>query len=98
LNGEDDTLQCSSIEIKEAVHLTFSATINSIQNCTIYIVTVPTPVDAHKLPDLTALLNASKMIGSVLKKGDLVIYESTVYPGCTEEQARVVYFITKIFL
>lgn len=85
LNGEDDTLQCSSIEIKEAVHLTFSATINSIQNCTIYIVTVPTPVDAHKLPDLTALLNASKMIGSVLKKGDLVIYESTVYPGCTEE-------------
>ena len=85
LIGEDDTLQCNTNEIKQAHHLSFSADIHAIKNCTIYIVTVPTPVDIHKLPDLTALLDASKMIGSVLKKGDLVIYESTVYPGCTEE-------------
>lgn len=85
LKGEDDTLQCNTNEIKQAHHLSFSADIHAIKNCTIYIVTVPTPVDIHKLPDLTALLDASKMIGSVLKKGDLVIYESTVYPGCTEE-------------
>jgi UDP-N-acetyl-D-galactosamine dehydrogenase len=85
LKGEDDTLQCNPNEIKQAQHLSFSADINDIKNCTFYIVTVPTPVDINKLPDLTALLDASKMIGSVLKKGDLVIYESTVYPGCTEE-------------
>lgn len=85
LKGEDETLQCSSDDIKLANRLNFSANPKDIKDCSIFIVTVPTPVDANKLPDLTALLKASEMIGSVLKKGDLVIYESTVYPGCTEE-------------
>jgi len=83
--GEDETLQSTNSEIKEAIKLSFSDQLEDIKNCTVYIVTVPTPVDENKSPDLKPLLNASKMIGSILKKGDLVIYESTVYPGCTEE-------------
>ena len=83
--GEDETLQSNAEEIKEASGLRFSTDLNAIKNCTIYIVTVPTPVDENKTPHLQPLFNASKMIGSILKKGDLVIYESTVYPGCTEE-------------
>ena len=83
--GEDETLQSNAEEIKEARGLRFSTDLNAIKNCTIYIVTVPTPVDENKTPNLQPLFNASKMIGSILKKGDLVIYESTVYPGCTEE-------------
>ena len=83
--GEDETNQTTSIEIQNAKGLTFSANLLDIQDCNIYIVTVPTPVDENKLPDLSPLLKASKMIGSILKKGDIVIYESTVYPGCTEE-------------
>jgi UDP-N-acetyl-D-galactosamine dehydrogenase len=83
--GEDETLQCNATEIIEAKGLQFTSNLAAIKNCTIYIVTVPTPVDENKSPDLTPLLNASKMLGSILKKGDLVIYESTVYPGCTEE-------------
>jgi len=83
--GVDTTLQCSTEEIKAANQLIFSNTLNDIQNCTVFIVTVPTPVDALKQPDLSPLLKASEMVGTVLKKGDLVIYESTVYPGCTEE-------------
>lgn len=65
--------------------LTFSSNVSSIQDCTIYIVTVPTPLTKFKTPDLNPLLNASETVGSVLKKGDIVVYESTVYPGCTEE-------------
>ena len=83
--GEDETLQSNAEEIKKASGLRFSTDLNAIKNCTIYIVTVPTPVDENKTPNLQPLFNASKMIGSILKKGDLVIYESTVYPGCTEE-------------
>ena len=83
--GEDETLQSNAEEIKKASGLRFSTDLNAIKNCTIFIVTVPTPVDENKTPNLQPLLNASKMIGSILKKGDLVIYESTVYPGCTEE-------------
>ncbi len=83
--GEDETNQTTSVEIQNAKGLTFSANLLDIQDCNIYIVTVPTPVDENKLPDLSPLLKASKMIGSILKKGDIVIYESTVYPGCTEE-------------
>ena len=83
--GEDETNQTTSVEIQSAKGLTFSANLLDIQDCNIYIVTVPTPVDENKLPDLSPLLKASKMIGSILKKGDIVIYESTVYPGCTEE-------------
>ena len=84
-NGEDKTNQTTAAEIKNANKLIFSANINDIKNCNIYIVTVPTPVDENKLPDLSPLLKASTMLGGILKKGDIVIYESTVYPGCTEE-------------
>jgi UDP-N-acetyl-D-glucosamine/UDP-N-acetyl-D-galactosamine dehydrogenase len=84
-NGEDKTNQTTAAEIKNANTLIFSADINDIKNCNIYIVTVPTPVDENKLPDLSPLLKASAMLGGILKNGDIVIYESTVYPGCTEE-------------
>lgn len=70
---------------KESIGLAFSSNTADLANCTIYIVTVPTPINSFKSPDLTPLLSASAMIGKVLKKGDIVIYESTVYPGCTEE-------------
>jgi len=83
--GEDVTLQSNASEIKAASKLIFSDHLEDIKNCNIYIVTVPTPVDEYKKPDLQLLLKASKMVGSILKKGDVVIYESTVYPGCTEE-------------
>jgi len=82
---KDDTLQITEVEIAAATGLSFTDSVAAIANCNIYIVTVPTPVDDHKLPDLSPLLNASQMIGELLKKGDIVIYESTVYPGCTEE-------------
>ena len=65
--------------------LFFSDQIEDLKSCNLYIVTVPTPIDQFKAPDLTPLLNASEMIGKILKKGDIVVYESTVYPGCTEE-------------
>jgi UDP-N-acetyl-D-galactosamine dehydrogenase len=87
-NGKDKTLQCSSEELAQvnSLHtLQFTNDIKFIQACQIYIITVPTPVDINKNPDLRILLQASQMIGGILKKGDLVIYESTVYPGCTEE-------------
>ena len=83
--GEDETLQTTPAEINATPHLTFSSQIESIQNCEVFIVTVPTPVDENKIPDLQPLLKASAMLGGILKKGDYVIYESTVYPGCTEE-------------
>lgn len=83
--GEDLTLQCTSTEIREAISLSFSNRLEDIQHCTVFIITVPTPVDEFKQPDLNILLNATKMVARFLKKGDVVIYESTVYPGCTEE-------------
>jgi UDP-N-acetyl-D-glucosamine/UDP-N-acetyl-D-galactosamine dehydrogenase len=84
-NGRDHTLECTEADIKNAKQLQFTSSLNTIKEASIYIITVPTPVDADKRPNLKPLLDASAMIGSVLKKGDLVIYESTVYPGCTEE-------------
>jgi UDP-N-acetyl-D-galactosamine dehydrogenase len=84
-NGIDVTNECSNQEISDAVNLKFSNCIYDLKDCNIYIVTVPTPIDKFKAPDLKPLMNASKMIGTILKKGDIVIYESTVYPGCTEE-------------
>ena len=83
--GVDTTLQCSSKEISNAGKLIFTHDVTQIKDSTIFIVTVPTPVTKDKQPDLHLLRTASKMIGVVLKKGDIVIYESTVYPGCTEE-------------
>jgi UDP-N-acetyl-D-galactosamine dehydrogenase len=84
-NGLDTTLQCTSQEIANASKLIFTHDLSQIKDCYFFIVTVPTPVTTDKQPDLHLLLTASKMIGEVLKKGDIVIYESTVYPGCTEE-------------
>ena len=72
-------------ELKAARKLRFSAQTKDLKSCNVFIVTVPTPIDHYKRPDLTPLLSASKTVGRVLKKGDIVIYESTVYPGCTEE-------------
>ncbi|MFC2186720.1 Vi polysaccharide biosynthesis UDP-N-acetylglucosamine C-6 dehydrogenase TviB [Fulvivirgaceae bacterium LMO-SS25] len=83
--GFDRTLEVDGEELKEAQHLSFTSQLEDIKECQIYIVTVPTPVDDFKNPDLTPLLKASEMIGTILKQGDIVIYESTVYPGCTEE-------------
>jgi len=83
--GEDATLECSSDELKEATHLTYTTDVEELNNCNVYIVTVPTPINDHKQPDLTPLEKASKMLGDVISQGDIVIYESTVYPGCTEE-------------
>ncbi|MFK7900497.1 MAG: nucleotide sugar dehydrogenase [Cyclobacteriaceae bacterium] len=84
-NGIDHTLEVDKEELKEANQLTFTNQLADIADCTIFIVTVPTPITLSKEPDLSPLLSASTAIGSVLKKGDIVIYESTVYPGCTEE-------------
>ena len=84
-NGFDHTNEASTQQLTSAKKLTFSSSINDIKECNIYIVTVPTPIDEFKTPDLTLLKAASKMLGEILKKGDTVIYESTVYPGCTEE-------------
>lgn len=83
--GRDSTLEVSEQELGEAKNLQFSTSVEKLSNCNIFIVTVPTPIDQYNNPDLTPLLKASETIGSVLKKGDVVIYESTVYPGATEE-------------
>jgi len=83
--GRDHTLEMSSEELAAAVHARYSVDPADLAACTVYIVTVPTPIDAHEQPDLGPLRDASILIGSVLKPGDLVIYESTVYPGTTEE-------------
>ena len=83
--GVDKTLEISPDEIMEASKLCYTSNLNDIQKVEIFIVTVPTPVDSFKRPDLTPLLKASETVGKVLKKGNIVIYESTVYPGCTED-------------
>ena len=83
--GHDATLEVSQDELATADQLTVSCNPADLAVASIYIVTVPTPIDAHKRPDLTPLLTASEMLGGVLKRGDIVIYESTVYPGATEE-------------
>lgn len=84
--GRDTTLEVSNEELAAATGLTFSADTEPLRDCTVYIATVPTPIDRYKRPDLGPLLRASETIGSVLKQGDVVIYESTVYPGVTEEE------------
>lgn len=83
--GQDHTLECSPEQLKAAQHLRFSSQLDDLRDCGIFIVTVPTPVDDAHRPDLTPLVKASQTVGSVLKKGDVVIYESTVFPGATEE-------------
>lgn len=81
----DRTGEASPEEISASKSLKFSSDTNDLKACNVFIVTVPTPIDQFKAPDLSPLLKASKMIGNILKSGDIVIYESTVYPGCTEE-------------
>ena len=83
--GEDHTLECTPAQLKEAVHLQHSSQLDDLRGCQVFIVTVPTPVDQANRPDMTLLVNASETVGKVLKSGDVVIYESTVYPGATEE-------------
>ncbi len=83
--GYDATLEVTAEELRAADKLTYSENPSDLSDCNVYIVTVPTPIDEHKRPDLTPLIKASETIGKVLKRGDIVIYESTVYPGATEE-------------
>jgi UDP-N-acetyl-D-glucosamine/UDP-N-acetyl-D-galactosamine dehydrogenase len=83
--GVDRTLEVDADELKNASRLHFSSDPKDIKSANFFIVTVPTPVDEFRVPDLRPLQSASKTVGSVLKKGDIVIYESTVFPGCTEE-------------
>jgi UDP-N-acetyl-D-glucosamine/UDP-N-acetyl-D-galactosamine dehydrogenase len=83
--GKDSTLECSEAELAESKLLSFSNDLNEIAKANVYIVTVPTPIDQYNTPDLTPLIKASEMIGKVINKGDYVIYESTVYPGATED-------------
>jgi len=84
-NGIDHTNEASQEQLKSANYLNFSSDLNDITNSNVYVITVPTPIDEYKTPDLNPLKGASKTIGEILKKGDIVIYESTVFPGCTEE-------------
>lgn len=84
-SGHDGTLEVSDDELAVVSHLSFSSSSEELSACNVYIVTVPTPIDEHKRPDLTPLIKASEMLGKVINKGDIVIYESTVYPGATEE-------------
>src|SRR5690606_23608650 len=83
--GKDHTLEVEDDELASAVHLRYSAEPEALAEANVYIVTVPTPIDQYKQPDLTPLIRASETIGRVLKRDDIVIYESTVYPGATEE-------------
>ena len=84
-NGRDSTLEVSRAELRAAQRLSFTTELAQLRRCRVFIVTVPTPIDGYKRPDLTPLMRASESVGAVLRQGSLVIYESTVYPGCTEE-------------
>lgn len=83
--GHDSTMEATREELRSSSRLRFTANLQDLARCSVMIVTVPTPIDEFKQPDLTLLIRASELIGQVLKKGDVVVYESTVYPGCTEE-------------
>lgn len=84
-SGKDLTLETSAAELAAATHLSYTTELNDLRDCHCYIITVPTPIDAYKRPNLTPLIQASEAVGNVISKGDIVIYESTVYPGCTED-------------
>ena len=83
--GRDTTLEVTREELKSAGQLTFTTELADLKRCRVFIVTVPTPIDGYKRPDLTPLVRASESVGKVLRRGAVVVYESTVYPGCTEE-------------
>lgn len=84
-SGKDSTLEVDTIELSESLHLSYSDQLEELKACNVYIVTVPTPIDRYKRPDLTPLESASRMLGEVLGQNDVAIFESTVYPGATEE-------------
>ena len=84
-SGNDFTLEVNSEDLGRATHLIYTTEIEAIKDCNFYIVTVPTPIDDNNAPDLKPLESASQSVGKVIKKGDIVVYESTVYPGATEE-------------
>jgi len=83
--GKDSTLETTVQELKDAIHLSYTNNVENIKKCNIYIITVPTPIDKYKKPDLDPLINSSKLVGGLIDIDDIVIYESTVYPGATEE-------------
>src|SRR6188474_2783515 len=85
--GRDSTLEVEPAELRAAKNLRYSTSVKDLRQCSVFIVTVPTPIDGYKRPDLKPIESASQLIGQVLKKGDIVVFESTVYPGCTEEIA-----------
>ena len=85
ISGHDSTLEVDTTELESAAHLSYTTDVDKLKTCNIYIVTIPTPIDIHKRPDFSPLEKASETIGKVLSKDDIVIYESTVYPGATEE-------------
>jgi len=85
-SGRDFTLETEPDELQAAIQLSFTANPEDLRACNCFIITVPTPINIHKHPDLAPLIKASETVGKVLKVGDIVIYESTVYPGCTEEE------------
>jgi UDP-N-acetyl-D-glucosamine/UDP-N-acetyl-D-galactosamine dehydrogenase len=86
-SGKDSTLEVEPKELKSAHMLSYSTDVKDLKSCKVFIVTVPTPIDKYNRPDLSPIVGASKLIGQVLKKNDIVVFESTVYPGCTEEVA-----------
>ncbi|WP_406732442.1 Vi polysaccharide biosynthesis UDP-N-acetylglucosamine C-6 dehydrogenase TviB [Vibrio scophthalmi] len=83
--GRDSTLECSDEELASSPMLSYSSQLEDLADCNVYVVTVPTPIDEHKQPDLSPLIKASEALGSIVSRGDTIIYESTVYPGATEE-------------
>ena len=85
INGIDITGETSKLKIKSSLQLSFSSDIDDLSSCNIYIISVPTPINKRNIPDLSMLKNATKSVAKILSKNDIVIYESTVYPGCTEE-------------
>ncbi|MFA0006062.1 Vi polysaccharide biosynthesis UDP-N-acetylglucosamine C-6 dehydrogenase TviB [Vibrio splendidus] len=85
IDGKDSTLECTNSELMEAKSLTYTTSLEDIKNCNFYIITVPTPIDDSNAPDLTPLKKASEALSKVVSKGDIVVFESTVYPGATEE-------------
>jgi UDP-N-acetyl-D-galactosamine dehydrogenase len=85
--GKDSTLEVEPGELKASKRLSYTTNVKDLRSCQVFIVTVPTPIDNYKRPDLTPIVRASELVGQVLKKGDIVVFESTVYPGCTEEVA-----------
>ncbi|MGD8911627.1 MAG: Vi polysaccharide biosynthesis UDP-N-acetylglucosamine C-6 dehydrogenase TviB [Candidatus Thiodiazotropha sp.] len=84
-SGQDSSLEVEPEELRQVPHLSYTSNLDDIKPCNIYVVTVPTPINEHKQPDLSPLMGASHALGKVLKKGDIAIFESTVYPGATEE-------------